>query len=66
MIRNKNWGEFPGGTVVKTWAFTAVDPGSIPGRGNKIPQAAHCSQKRKIFKKNLGEAVECCHKKDRK
>ena len=40
------WGEFPGGPVVRTWAFTAVDPGSFPGRGTKIPQAAWGSQKK--------------------
>ena len=33
--------ELPGGPVVRTLgAFTAVGSGSIPGRGNKIPQAA--------------------------
>lgn len=30
--------EFPGGPVViKTWAFTAVDPGSIPSQENEDP-----------------------------
>ena len=38
-------GEFPGRPAVKTRAFTAVDPGSIPGQGTKIPQAMWCSQK---------------------
>ena len=28
-------------------AFTAMVPGSIPGRGTKILQAAWCSQKQK-------------------
>ena len=28
-------------------AFTAEGPGSIPGGGNKIPQATWCSQKKK-------------------
>ena len=27
--------------------FTAEGPGSIPGRGTKIPQATQCSQKKK-------------------
>ena len=32
--------------MVKTRAFTAVDPGSIPGQGtNKIQQAMWCAQK---------------------
>ena len=33
--------------MVKTRAFTAVDLGSIPGQGTKIPQAVRCSQRRK-------------------
>ena len=33
-----SYGEFPGGPVVKTWAFTAVDPGLILGWGTKIAQ----------------------------
>ena len=37
-------GEFPGGPLVKNWAFTAVDSGSIPGQGTKISQAMQCSQ----------------------
>ena len=28
--------------MVKTWTFTAVDPGFIPGQGSKIPQAVQC------------------------
>ena len=28
-------------------AFTAEGPGSIPGRGTNIPQAAQCNQKNK-------------------
>ena len=34
--------------MIKTQAFTAVFPGSIPGQGTKIPQAARHSQKIKI------------------
>ena len=30
-------GNFLGSPVGKTQAFTAMDPGSIPGRGTKIP-----------------------------
>ena len=39
LTKDMKMGEFPGGPVVKTWAFTAVGPGSIPGRGTKIPHA---------------------------
>ena len=46
--------EFPGGPVViKTWAFTAVDPGSIPSQETKTPQTTRCGplKKRKARKK---------------
>ena len=33
-------GDFPGGPVVKSLSFNVEDPGSIPGRETKIPQAA--------------------------
>lgn len=33
--------------MVKTRAFTAMDPSLIPGGGTKIPQAVRCSQKEK-------------------
>ena len=36
--------EFPGGPVVRTYAFTAVSPGSIPGTGTKILQATWLGQ----------------------
>ena len=39
--------EFPGGPVVRTWRFYCGDPGSIPGWGTKMPQAAWCSLKKK-------------------
>ena len=32
--------DFPGGPVVKNLPSNAGDPGSIPGRGTKIPLAA--------------------------
>ena len=32
--------EFSGGSVVRTWCFHCRGPGSIPGQGTKIPQAA--------------------------
>ena len=45
-----------GNSLVVQWlvlrAFTAECPGSIPGRGTKIPQAARCGQKTKqVFTK---------------
>ena len=45
----KKWScrEFPGCPVVRTWCFHCCGPGSIPGRGTKIPQATQCGQKKK-------------------
>ena len=40
----RNSGEFPGGSVVKTCAFTTVDPGLIPGW--EIPQAMQCGKEK--------------------
>ena len=37
--------EFPGGSVVKTSAFTAMDPGLILGWGTEIPHGMWCVQK---------------------
>ena len=31
--------------------FTAMNPGSIPGQGTKIPKDVWCGQKEKYFKK---------------
>ena len=44
---SKGWNlwEFPGGPGVRTPCFQCWGPGSIPGRGTKIPQAAWCGQK---------------------
>ena len=41
--------EFPGVPVVRTLVFrtSAEGPGSIPGRGTKIPQAVWHNQKQK-------------------
>ena len=39
--------EFPGGLVVQTQAFTAVDPGSVPGQGIKIPYAMQWGKKKR-------------------
>ena len=36
----RNCRDFPGGPVVKNLPSNAGDPGSIPGRGTKIPYAA--------------------------
>ena len=38
---------------LKLCALTAKGPGSIPGRGAKIPQATRCGQKKKKKKNNL-------------
>lgn len=42
--KKKKKREFPVSPKVKTQAFTAVDSGSIPGWGTKIPHAACCRQ----------------------
>ena len=39
--------ELPGGPVVRTRRFHFRGPGSVPGWGTKIPQAAQCGQKKK-------------------
>lgn len=47
VTESKYFWEFPGGPVVQTPSpFTAVARGSIPGQGNKIPQATQCGQNR--------------------
>ena len=40
-------GEFPGGPVLGLHVFTTEGPGSIPGRGTKIPQAMQPEKKKK-------------------
>ena len=40
--------EFSGGPVGRTRAFTAKGLGSIPDQGNRVPQAARHSQKKKV------------------
>ena len=40
------WREFPGGSVLGHLTFTAKGPGSIPGRGTKIPQATQQGQEK--------------------
>ena len=52
-------GEFPGGLLVKTWAFTAVDVGSISGQGTKITQAMQCSQSHTHTHTHIS-GVSCC------
>ena len=47
-----NVGEFPGSSMVRTRAFTAEGPGSIPGWGTKIPQA-------RIAAKNKNKDIQC-------
>ena len=36
--------EFPGGPLVRTQRLQFCGPGSIPGQGTKILQAAQCGQ----------------------
>ena len=45
LLQNKVAWEFPDGQWLGLGAFTAMVPGSIPGQGTKILQAAWCSQK---------------------
>ena len=42
--------EFPCGPVVRTQCFHCPGLGSIPGQGNKIPNATRCSSQIKINK----------------
>ena len=41
--------KFFGGPVVRTQRFHCQGPGSITGWGTKIPQAAWCDQKKKMY-----------------
>ena len=50
--------EFPGGPVVRTRCFQCNGPGSIPGRGTKIPQAMQRGPKEKKKKKKERQEVE--------
>ena len=43
--------------MIKTWAFTAVNPGSILGWGNKIAQVTAVRQKKKKKKLTTCNAV---------
>lgn len=43
--------------MVKTWAFTAVDPGLILGWGTKIAQVTAVRPKKKPKKLTTGNAV---------
>ena len=46
-IKIFHYWEFPGDPVIKTRGFPAVDAGSIPGQGTKIPQAVWWGKKKK-------------------
>ena len=50
-LKNVLYREFPGGPVVRTLHFHG--PGSIPGRGTKIPQAKFRDQKQNKTKNCL-------------
>ena len=43
--RNKTYWKFPGSPVVRIQCFHCWGPGSIPGQGTKILQAAQLGQK---------------------
>ena len=43
--QDTRFGEFPGGSVVRTCLFHHLGLGSIPGRGTKITQATQCGKK---------------------
>ena len=45
--------EFPGGPVRRTLRFHCRGPGSVPGRGNNIPQAAQHAARPKTNKKQF-------------
>ena len=44
----RQWENFPGSPVVKTWTCNARGMGSIPGRGVKIPHATQCDLNKQI------------------
>ena len=51
---------FPGGLVVRIQHFHCHGPGSIPGRGTEIPQAACSAQpKKKKGKQKLAFYATC-------
>ena len=47
LVKKYPCGEFPGGSVVRTWYFHCHGLGSIPGWGTKILQAMQHGQKEK-------------------
>ena len=48
--KKKNCGKFPGGPMIRTWCFHCCGPGSIPGQGTKILQAAQSGQNKQKTK----------------
>ena len=50
--------EFPGDPVVRTWRFHCRGPGSIPGGGTKIPQAAQRGQNKQTNKQKTGKKTQ--------
>ena len=49
------WREFPGGPVVRTYAFTAVAPGSTPGQETKILQVMRRGKEKKKVSGIIGK-----------
>ena len=56
-LKNVDSGEFLGGLVVRILGFHCRDPGSVPGQGTEIPQAAKCGQKKR--KKKVDSHKQC-------
>ena len=52
-IQNRQSTDLPGGPVVPTPCYHCQGPGSIPGRGIKIPQATRYSPKKRKKEKVL-------------
>lgn len=46
LTKRSSW-EFPGSPVVKTWGFTAMDPGSVSGQRTEIRKLGRATKKTK-------------------
>ena len=56
-LRDRALGEFPGSPMVRTRRFHCRGPGSIPGQGTEILQAARRSKKKRKEKENRNRAL---------
>ena len=59
---NRGFWEFPGGPVVRAPRVHRRDPGSIPGQGTKIPQAAWRGEKKRRKRTGVLNLQSTCHK----